>query len=231
MEQEARENEELSGEWKWDRRLPGDFWKLPDDGSWTDAKAAIPAEKTDDDEPTVFVSLQPAELIVTDGSPQHRTIGSEGLEYIEDTTSDVFRYKFAYYYLVSGRWFEAGLLRGPWEPVKELPAVFASIPPDHEKAHVLAAVPDTSEARMAVLEASLPRNATIARDAGQNVSVFYEGAPIFETVPGTGKEGRVTKSDILAYVANRGNAQPAAAAASVSAMPVAPVATPRSCRR
>jgi len=58
----------------------------------------------------------------------------------------------------------------------------------------------------------------IARTEGVSMSEL-------ETVPGNGKEGRVTKSDILAYVANRGNAQPAAAAASVSAMPVAPVAT------
>ena len=56
----------------------------------------------------------------------------------------------------------------------------------------------------------------IARTEGVSMSEL-------ETVPGNGKEGRVTKSDILAYVANRGNAQPAAA--SVSAMPVAPVAT------
>jgi len=58
----------------------------------------------------------------------------------------------------------------------------------------------------------------IARTEGVSMSEL-------ETVPGTGKEGRVTKSDILAYVANLGNAQPTAAAASVSAMPVAPVAT------
>ena len=56
----------------------------------------------------------------------------------------------------------------------------------------------------------------IARTEGVSMSEL-------ETVPGNGKEGRVTKSDILAYVANRGNAQPTAA--SVSAMPVAPVAT------
>ena len=58
----------------------------------------------------------------------------------------------------------------------------------------------------------------IARTEGVSMSEL-------ETMPGTGKEGRVTKSDILAYVANRGNAQPTPAAASVSAMPVAPVAT------
>ena len=54
----------------------------------------------------------------------------------------------------------------------------------------------------------------IARTEGVSMSEL-------ETVPGTGKEGRVTKSDILAYVANRGNAsQPAA----VTAAPAAPAA-------
>ncbi len=55
----------------------------------------------------------------------------------------------------------------------------------------------------------------IARTEGVSMSEL-------ETVPGTGKEGRVTKSDILAYVANRGNAsQPAA----VTAAPASPTAT------
>lgn len=191
-------NDELSGEWEWDTRLPGDFDDLPEDGNWADSKAAMPPEKTDDDEPTVFVSQQPAELILTDGQPQHRTVGAEGLEYVEDTESDVFRYKFEYYYLVSGRWFVSALLRGPWEPVKELPEVFHSIPQDHAKAHVLAAVPNTSEARMAILEASLPRKATVDRDAGKDVSVFYEGEPVFETIPGTDVQRAVnTPNDIL----------------------------------
>ena len=48
-----------------------------------------------------------------------------------------------------------------------------------------------------------------------------------ETVPGTGKEGRVTKSDILAYVANRGTAaQPAAVAAAPAAPAAAVVSAP-----
>jgi hypothetical protein len=191
-------SDELSGEWQWDNRLPGDFDDLPDDGNWVDAKAAIPPEKTDEDEPTVFVSQQPAELIVTDGQAQHRTVGAAGLEYVDDTESDVFRYKFQYYYLVSGRWFTAGILRGPWEAVTELPEVFSSIPEDHEKSHVLAAVPHTDEARMAVMEATIPRKATIDRDAGENVSVFYEGEAIFEDVPGTDVKRAVNSpNDIL----------------------------------
>lgn len=57
----------------------------------------------------------------------------------------------------------------------------------------------------------------IARTEGVSMSEL-------ETVPGTGKEGRVTKSDILAYVANRGNAQPMAVATLASPnAPAAPV--------
>ncbi len=194
-------NKSLSGEWKFDNSLPGNFKKLPDDGNWTETKAAIPPEKRDEDEPTVFVSDRPAELIVTDGSPQHRTIGAAGLEYVDDTESDVFRYELEYYYLVSGRWFRASLLRGPWKHVKKLPEVFATIPQDHEKSHVLAAVPNTEEARLAVLEASLPRKATISRDAGKDVSVYYQGdEPLFEPISGTEVE-RVINSpnDVLRY--------------------------------
>jgi hypothetical protein len=194
-------NKDLSGEWKFDNYLPGHFKKLPDDGNWTDTKAAIPPAKRDEEEPTVFVSDRPAELIVTDGSPQHRTIGAAGLEYIDDTESDVFRFEQKYYYLVSGRWFSATVLRGPWEHVKELPEVFATIPADHEKGHVLAAVPNTDEARLAVLEAVLPRKATISRDAGKDVSVYYQGEePLFEAIPGTEVE-RVLNSpnDVLRY--------------------------------
>jgi len=178
-------NKHLNSEWKFDNSLPGDFKKLPDDENWNEVKAAIPPARRKENEPTVFISDRPAELIVTDGQPQHRTIGAAGLEYIDDTESDVFRYEKKYYYLVSGRWFSSTLLRGPWEHVTELPGVFATIPAEHEKGHVLAAVPNTDEARLAVLEASLPRKATVSRDAGQSVSVFYQGSPQFEPIPGT----------------------------------------------
>lgn len=187
-------NKDLSGEWKFDNSLPGHFKKLPDDGNWDEVKAAIPPEKSDEDEPTVFVSDRPAELILFDGAPQFSTVDGPSLEYAENTESDVFRYKTQFYYLVSGRWFRADQLRGPWEHVKELPDVFATIPEDHEKAHVLAAVPNTDEARLAVLEASLPRKATISRDAGKNVSVRYEGEPIFEPIPGSPDVARAVNS-------------------------------------
>lgn len=191
-------NKNLSGEWKFDNSLPGDFKKLPDDGNWKATKEAIPPVKGDKSSPTVFVSDRPAELIVTDGQPQHTTVGAAGLEYIEDTESDVFRYERQYYYLVSGRWFRASTLRGPWQHVKDLPGVFATIPSEHKKGHVLTAVPNTDEARLAVLEASLPRKATINRAAGKDIQVYYQGEPQFEAIPGTGVERAVNSpNDVL----------------------------------
>ena len=175
----------LSDKWKYDSSLPRDFKKLPDDGNWTDTKAAVPPEKTDQNPPMIFVSERPAELIVTDGPPRSRSVGGPGLKYVSNTEADLFTYESNYYYLVSGRWFRAGQLRGPWEHQAELPDAFARIPSDNDKGHVLAAVPNTDEARLAVLEATLPRKASVSRNAGNNVSVFYDGQPTFENIPGT----------------------------------------------
>jgi hypothetical protein len=191
-------NDELSGNWRYDSRLPGDFKKLPDDGNWAEVKAANPPGKGDSTVPTVFVSDRPAELILIDGQPDYRAAGNASLQYISNTESDVFRYQTRFYYLVSGRWFRAGQLRGPWEHVKELPEIFATIDPDHEKGHILAAVPNTNEARLAVLEASIPRKATVSRDAGDKVNVFFQGEPVFAEIPGTEVERAVNSSnDIL----------------------------------
>jgi hypothetical protein len=191
-------SDELGGPWRWDSRLPGDFKKLPDDGNWDEVKATIPPAKGDAGVPTVFTSDRPAELIVTDGQPNLRSIGEGGLAYVPNTESDVFRFEQDYYYLVSGRWFRATTLRGPWEHVTELPDAFASIDPESEKGHVLAAVPGTDEARLAVLEATLPRKATVSRDAGEKVNVFFQGEPAFEEIPGTTIERAVNSyNDIL----------------------------------
>jgi hypothetical protein len=189
---------DINGEWKFDRSLPRDFRKLPDDDNWAEAKLAIPPEKTGADEPTVFASNRPAELIVTDGTPVKRLVGGPGLNYISNTEADLFTYEEHFYYLVSGRWFRARLLRGPWKHVSELPEAFAAISPDHEKGHVLAAIANTEEARIAVIEAQIPRKATVRRDAGSNITVTWAGEPAFELIPGT-EVARATNSanDVL----------------------------------
>jgi hypothetical protein len=178
-------SDNLTGPWEWDRRLPGDFEDLPDDGNWDTALAAIPAQRAEVDPPTVFYSDRPAELIALDGEPRRITVGGAGLEYISNTDSDLFVYDSRYYFLVSGRWFQSERLRGPWAHEIMLPEAFAAIPSDHPKARVRASVPGTDEARLAALEALIPRRATIRRDAGDNVDVTYFGEPSFELITGT----------------------------------------------
>ena len=190
----------LDGKWKFDNSLPGDFKKLPDDGNWAEVKASNPPAKGDKSVPVIFTSERPAELIVTDGQPGFSTITAGGLEYVHDTQSDVFRYQSVFYYLVSGRWFSAPVLQGPWLHVKELPAEFAAIPATSPKAHVLAAVPGSDEARLAVLEASVPRKATISRDAGKDIAMYYQGDPVFAAIEGTTVERAVNSSgDVLLF--------------------------------
>jgi hypothetical protein len=190
----------LDGTWKYDSSLPRDFKKLPDDGNWTDVKAANPPAKGGKTVPTVFVSDRPAELIVTDGEPSFSIITAGGLGYVNDTESELFRLNNEFFYLVSGRWFTATALRGPWTHVTELPADFANIPADSEKAHVLAAVSGTQEARLAVLEASIPRKATVSRNAGDAVVVLFQGDPIFVPITDTQVERAVnSSSDILLF--------------------------------
>ncbi len=191
-------SKELASNWKHTKSLPKDFKKLPTNENWEAARAAMPPAKGGKTPPTIYYSDRPAELIVTDGKPSFRTVGGPGLEFVPETESDLFRYEKKYYYLVSGRWFRSATLRGPWEHVTELPGAFALIPADHVKGHVLAAIPNTDEARLAVLEASIPRKATVSRDAGDKVNVLFQGEPQFEQIPGTTVE-RATNSynDIL----------------------------------
>ena len=190
----------LDGKWKYDNSLPRDFKKIPNDGNWAEVTASIPPAKGDKSVPVVFTSERPSELIVTDGQPGFSTITAGGLEYVLDTESDVFRYQNVFYYLVSGRWFSASVLRGPWQHVTELPEEFAAIPATSPKAHVLAAVAGSDEARLAVLEASIPRKATISRDAGKNIVVFYQGDPIFAPIDGTTVERAINSSgDVLLF--------------------------------
>src|SRR5581483_320307 len=90
--------------------------------------------------PTVYVAFGPAELIETRGAPVYKPIPGTGLEYVENTNGDIFRLSGEYYVLISGRWFKAPSLDGPWMFVgkSDTPSDFAKIPVTSPKATVLA---------------------------------------------------------------------------------------------
>jgi hypothetical protein len=79
--------------------------------------------------PAIYVSTTPAQLIITDGPEQYKKVEGTSLEYLANTTGNVFREPTdqQLYALVSGRWFRAWTTDGPWRfmPGSDLPADIA----------------------------------------------------------------------------------------------------------
>ena len=109
--------------------------------------------------PAIYVSTVPAELIVLRGQPALAPIAATDILQVTNTDDGLFLYspqytpQQEYYVLLSGRWFRAKSLQGPWEYVASgLPGDFARIPESHPKGAVLASVPGTPQARQAVID-------------------------------------------------------------------------------
>ena len=137
--------------------------------------------------PAIFVSLTPAEIIVTDGPPAFAPLPGTALQHAANCRAPLFRSTAdgRIYVLFSGRWFSAATLDGPWTfATPNLPADFALIPPESPVGSVLPSVPGTSEAQEAVLQAQIPRQATLSRRAAQ-LTVPYAGALRFAPIPDT----------------------------------------------
>jgi hypothetical protein len=100
------------------------------DGARRDQPGEMPT-LNDETAPTVFISTEPAELIVTDGPPRFAAVKGTKLEYIENTTANVFKEPTddEFYVLTAGRWLRAWTFDGPWEFVSraDLPADIAAI--------------------------------------------------------------------------------------------------------
>src|SRR6266446_5825525 len=138
--------------------------------------------------PTLYVSTTPAELLVLKGQPTFAPVATTGILDVTNTDDDLFLYtpEQAYYVLLSGRWFRAKTLQGPWEFVSgdRLPRDFARIPASHPKGEVLASVPGTPQAREAVIADDIPRTATISRRDAK-LTFQYDGLPQLKPIEGT----------------------------------------------
>ena len=138
--------------------------------------------------PRIIVSTRPAELLMTDSLPDFRPIRGTALQYAADSDSQLFfdtKNREAYL-LLSGRWFKAASLQGPWThvPPRDLPADFAKIPPGSAQAVVLASVPDTPQAELAVVANSVPTTASVNRRSAK-IDLKYDGEPKFKPIEGT----------------------------------------------
>jgi hypothetical protein len=182
------ESPSFTGPYRPVAKLPAAFDALPHDANFANARAHIPGRLPGPGSPApaIFVSTKPAEIIVTEGPARLEGVPGTSLQRVSNTISTVF-YAPAernFYYLVSGRWFSAPSLAGPWTfATDKLPPDFALLPGGATDP-VLAAVPGTAQAQVAVLQAQLPQTAMLKRDSAK-LTVAYSGAPRFEPIPGT----------------------------------------------
>lgn len=168
--------------------LPVSFSEIPETEQWATIREKIPGKAAKPDQvPKIVVVTRPAELIVTEGDPDLEQIPGTQIWFVTDTDSDLFLHggDNNYYFLVSGRWFRAGVLEGPWTSVGgELPEDFAAIPEDHPVSNVLVSIPGTTQAAEAVLQAQIPQQASVNRDS-VSLDVTYQGEPDFQPVETT----------------------------------------------
>jgi hypothetical protein len=194
--------DKLDGEWTLATKLPADFAKLPKD--WEHVKKALPLKLAKGMKPPrVLFSDKPAELIeFSGGAPVFQKIPGTRLLWAKNTESWVFQSSedSQIYFLVSGRWFRAPKLEGPWVYAgNDLPEDFKLIPPTHACADVLASVPGTPEAEDAVLLAQVPTEAVVKRaEAEAKAKVAYDGEPEFVAIEGTPMTyAKNTSSDVI----------------------------------
>jgi len=191
---------DVRGPWAAAGTLPASFSKLPGDENWRDVKAALPGAAAGA-VPAVFVSTVPAELILLKGEPTYSAVPGTRLLWVSNTESDLFRLgaNGSWYYLVSGRWFSAPAVTGPWTfATPYLPADFKKISLEHPRSRVLASVPGTTQAAEAVLLAQVPQTARVNRKELKPPDVVYRGDPQFEPIETTTVSRAVnTDKDII----------------------------------
>jgi len=176
----------LKGPWSPAKDLPPSLYSLPANDNWTEARQRLPGQPAKV-APTVFATTEPAELIVTKGDPSYSPIRGTKLLRVTDTDSVLFLHSGdgKFYFLVAGRWFRGGSLGGPWSAAsQDLPADFMNIPDTDPAAFVKASVPNTREAKDAVMLASIPITTTV-NVTSATVQVIYSGAPEFVVIPST----------------------------------------------
>jgi hypothetical protein len=172
---------DTKGPWTTADQLPQSLHSLPAGESWNRIRQNIPG-KPSNTTPMVFVSTEPAEMIVTQGDPSYTPIPDTHLMRVDNTDSTLFRDTAdqKLYLLAAGRWFSASSLEGPWAAAsKDLPSDFSEIPAGNPSYSVEASVPDTREAKDAVLMASVP-TATTAYTTNAPIDVTYSGQPDFQ---------------------------------------------------
>ncbi len=178
--------------------------RLTDDSYETDVDSIA---RTLDFPPKVIISKVPAELIITDGEPDFAALEGTDLLYVRNTENEILMdiNTQEYYVLVAGRWYKSGSLDPDgWAFVNpdDLPEYFAAIASDSEMGSVRSSVPNTREAKEALLQNEIPQTAEIDRKSA-GIEVEYDGNPQFERIQGTQMSYAVNTDKPVLYIDNR----------------------------
>jgi hypothetical protein len=196
----------LAGPWTLATKTPASLQTVLNNEVQEAPPSTQPGGATSSVPPEVIVSTEPAELVQLQGEPLYAPINGTKLLYVTNTDDDLFLtvQEQRYYVLLSGRWFSAKTLDGPWEfvPGADLPKDFSCIPEDHPKADVLASVPGTPEARDAIVAAQVPQTATVDRKTA-SFTATYDGEPQFKAIKGTDMSYAINSSDDIISVGGR----------------------------
>jgi hypothetical protein len=179
---------DLAQHWDEVDQLPSRLATLSPQGAHAALLAAIPPLPTATLIPTVIYRSTPAELVVIDGEPVLESIAdSADFAFVSNTDVPLLRYKSNWYFLAAGRWFASSALddTADWQFQTSLPPEFASIPRQHSLGWLRASIPDTPEARMASLEASLPQQREAVVGGSPGIAVVYDGEPDFQAIADT----------------------------------------------
>jgi hypothetical protein len=149
--------------------------------------APIPS-LTNSPAPVLYARTAPAELITFQGEPNFVPVQNTHLLYAANTTANVFKLLSDQqtYVLLSGRWYHADSLNGPWHflPAYQLAADFKNIPNDSPKENVKASIPGTQQANEALVANSIPESTKVPRTTEmQNPQI--DGAPKLQPINGT----------------------------------------------
>jgi hypothetical protein len=188
-------------------QLPPAFNALPAGANFADTRKALPprAPKPGTPLPAIFVSTVPAAIILTDGAPKFLSVAGTALQRVSNSPNTLFFHtgEHQFYVQLSGRWFSATSLDGPWTfATDRLPLDFALIPPESPEAAVLPSVPGTAEAQEAVLQAQIPTTATLKRSAAK-LTVVYAGPPRFAPIPGTAIAHAVNTQSVVLKIGGK----------------------------
>ena len=139
--------------------------------------------------PAIIVSTTPAEILVTDGAPQWIAAGTSGLLYINNTSANIFQLQATgtVFVLVSGRWFSANTVAGPWSftPPDQLPGAFMMMPLDCPKENVLASIPGSAQAQEAAIANAVPQMARVPHTQTLPAPTIIGGSPSWQPIQGT----------------------------------------------